>query len=344
MGGEESKCGYQVSRVIENSPAYHAGLLPFFDFIVGVDGLAIEDDSPFFKDYLRTHNGQAISIIVYNSRIKLDRRVQIMPNDSWGGAGLLGCSIVWESIEKAYLYSWHILDIRPGSNAEKAQLQPHRDYIIGMQAVGTNEPYCVMFTEEQDFERRLIQFQNAAEDPQSGRYNKRSVLFLVFDTVDNSIREVMCDIPLGCEVGGGYMHTIPASKGDQRLPVVAKLYQSDPMRASQAPSMMPPMESPAAPVSFVTQLQPPPPSQSPQPPFPHPGAGLQGRISPSLLPRPVSPAPITHPAVPQSMPAPATATLPQPVPNPYTNPPQGGFAMPPPPQEGFAFPAVPTQH
>ena len=31
----------------------------------------------------------------------------------------------------------------------------------------------------------------------------------VFDTVENNIREVLSSIPLGCEVGSGYMHTIP---------------------------------------------------------------------------------------------------------------------------------------
>jgi hypothetical protein len=308
-------------------------LLPFFDFIIAVDGLVIEDDGPFFKDYLRTHNGQIISIDVYNTRIKIVRRIQITPNDQWGGAGLLGCSIMWESIEKAYLYSWHILDVAAGSNADKAGIHSHRDYIIGMESLGTLEAYCTMFSDEQDFERRLTQFTGAAEDPQNKRFRNFHVLFLVFDTVENNIREVLSSIPLGCEVGSGYMHTIPSSKGDQRLPVISKFADAQSsMRTPQTNSLghgqVPYEAAPANPVAFAS----PPHRQNPslqngaasiqqaetvQP-------GLQTMNYPSMAPAD----PMSMPNMQMHAPAPIPQPVPQPVPNPYAGFPQGQAAVP----------------
>lgn len=236
MGGEESKCGYQVSRVIPNSPAHTSGLLPFFDFIVGVDNLPIEDDSPFFKEYLRSHNHQNITLEVFNTRVKGIRKVPICPNDQWGGQGVLGCSIMWENIDKAFMFGWHVLDIRSNSNAQKVGLQAHRDYIIGMEALGAPELYCTMFTDEQDFQRRLDKFMALANDPQSKRYHNYNVLLLVYDSVENTIREIVGQIPLGCDVGNGFVHTIPSSKGDPRLPLIVKFFNPAEYPEFQPPS------------------------------------------------------------------------------------------------------------
>jgi hypothetical protein len=224
MGMEESKCGYQVSRVIMNSPAHIAGLLPFFDFIVGVDGVPIEEDGPFFKEYLKTHLQQSICMDIYNTRVKNTRRVPITPNEHWGGQGVLGCSITWEDVEKAFQYAWHILEVTPGSNAELACLRYYRDYVIGMEVINASEMYCTMFSDEQDFHRRLSQGTNAANDPQNKRYQNHTVLLLLYDSVENTIRENVVQLPLGCEVGNGLMHTITASKGDPRLPVIAHFF------------------------------------------------------------------------------------------------------------------------
>jgi len=309
MGGEESKFGYQVSRVIEDSPAHRAGLLPFFDFIIAVDGVYIEDDGPFFKDYLRTHNGQTISIDVYNARTKTVRRIRIVPNDRWGGAGLLGCCIMWENIESAYVCSWHVLDIIPGSNAYKAGLQAHRDYIIGMQAVGAPDDFCTMFTDEQDFEQRLSQFFTLAEDPQSARFQDYTVALLVFDTVANAIREVRTDIPLGCDVGGGYMHTVPSTRGDQRLPSLTfsapkAVYTSDAYTAPAASAPFPP--------GFQQQ-------QPPQPRTP-----LSYQTGAEFLPQAAK----LRPTPQSDVPRPSAAAVPQFVPNPYTpHPSLGGFGL-----------------
>ena len=135
MGADESKCGYQISRLIMNSPAHAAGLLPFFDFIIGVDGVAIGEDGPFFKEHLKSHLQQSMVLEVYDTKVKNVRRVPITPNDHWGGQGVLGCSITWENIERAFLCAWRILETEPDSNAEKDGLKPFSDFVIGMEVL-----------------------------------------------------------------------------------------------------------------------------------------------------------------------------------------------------------------
>eukprot|EP00667_Euglena_gracilis_P009494 EG_transcript_9648 len=257
---------------------------------------------------------------VYNTKNKAVRRVRIVPNDRWGGAGLLGCCIMWENIETAYVCTWHILDVMPQSNAERAGIQPHRDYIIGMQAVGAPDEFCTMFTDEQDFEQRLSQFLSAAEDPQSPRFRNYSVVFLVFDTVENSIREILSDIPLGCEVGGGYMHTIPSSKGDQRLPTIANFRASSKGlgQAYNAGSAYPQVPTNSGP--FMNPVQESGGLYGAPPPQPTQLGALFTQQTAKLRPQ--------SPASQQPLTAAPPAPIPHRVPNPYApTPTLGGFGI-----------------
>ncbi|CAG8638149.1 21456_t:CDS:2 [Gigaspora margarita] len=94
MGGAQSSAkgyGYHVLRVKENSPAHTAGIEPFFDYIVGINGVTLDTESSVFQEQL-----------LFN----VDK----------------------ESINE---HVWHILDIAPDSPAEMAGLVPTTDYVIG---------------------------------------------------------------------------------------------------------------------------------------------------------------------------------------------------------------------
>lgn len=92
-----------------------------------------------------------------------------------------------------------------------------------------------MFTDEQDFHRRLGQAQRQSLDPLGPRYQSDAVVFLVYDSEENTIREAQVHFPLGCEVGNGLMHTIASSKGDPRLPVVTQFYTAPPTTDGSSP-------------------------------------------------------------------------------------------------------------
>lgn len=59
----------------------------------------------------------------------------MVPNRSWGGDGLLGMIIRYHNMESANLDTVHILDVHPGSPAEKAGLQAYSDYLLGTSEV-----------------------------------------------------------------------------------------------------------------------------------------------------------------------------------------------------------------
>nr|CAG8493902.1 734_t:CDS:2 [Entrophospora candida] len=95
MGGAQSTAkgqGYHVLKVHENSPAHSLGIEPFFDYIVGINGLSLDTPSSFI-----------LQEQLYNN---IDKK----------------------SINE---HVWHILDIAPDSPAEMAGLVPFTDYVIG---------------------------------------------------------------------------------------------------------------------------------------------------------------------------------------------------------------------
>ena len=234
MGGEQSKTsgleGFQIASVVPQSPAHEGGLIPYFDFVVGTDGVQLDrENSGDFRDYIKKHKDRPTQLKVYNSKTKVVRDVVITPTDTWGGAGLLGCSINWEAVDQAQEYIWHITDVRPNTPASLAGIQAGRDYLIGMQTASEEGPlYITMFSDKTDFHARLSFINAVREDAarRGGRFSQ--VLLLLYDHVDNAIRELMVDLgqslSLGCDVANGYLHAVPSVQGDTRLPIVRQFY------------------------------------------------------------------------------------------------------------------------
>eukprot|EP01006_Ploeotia_vitrea_P053326 TRINITY_DN67775_c14_g1_i1.p1 TRINITY_DN67775_c14_g1~~TRINITY_DN67775_c14_g1_i1.p1 ORF type:complete len:428 (+),score=56.62 TRINITY_DN67775_c14_g1_i1:29-1312(+) len=309
MGGSESKAGFQVARVIQGSPAHKAGLVPFFDFIIGVDNVEIEEESDYFKEYLKTHLEQQVILQVFNTKTRLDRKIPLTPSENWGGQGLLGCSITWEPIEDAFMRSWHILDVGGKSNAAAAGIKSHTDFVIGMQAPQLDTATVTMFTDGNEFHDRLTKFRDMAADPTSRRYKKPYAVLLVYDQVDNTVREILVQLPLGSEVGNGAMHTI-SSKGETRTPVLVRFASpeeveraSTPAKAQPTPpptqQVVPQQQTVAAPVAALPTHQQAPTAASPVVPV--------GFVAPTTTPAVALPT--TTPAAPVPLPT----TTPQPV-------------------------------
>ena len=229
MGSSDSTLsgvqGFQVSRVLPNSPAHLCGLVPFFDIIIAVDRVALLDEVPeFFKHYVKQKKGEQILLTVYNLRIRATREIPFVPTDEWGGQGLLGCSIDWASADQCLENTWHVVDIFPGSAAAGSELVPQRDYIIGMQP--PDEQIVTMFRRPGDFHSRLdtwraLRSTNSSDVPSS-------LLLLIFDSIDNSVKEVLVEMgdctALGVDVANGYLHVVPATPGTTRLPVIKKFF------------------------------------------------------------------------------------------------------------------------
>eukprot|EP01060_Flectonema_neradi_P029718 TRINITY_DN4167_c0_g1_i4.p1 TRINITY_DN4167_c0_g1~~TRINITY_DN4167_c0_g1_i4.p1 ORF type:complete len:386 (+),score=91.36 TRINITY_DN4167_c0_g1_i4:46-1203(+) len=233
MGGEQSKSnegleGFQIASISPQSPAHEGGLVPFFDFIVGTDGVKLNrENSGDFRDYIKRMRGKLTKLFIYNTKTRSMRDCFITPNDNWGGVGLLGCSINWESVENAQEFVWHVTDVSPSSPAAIAGVQSGRDYLIGMQSVTVQQLHITMFADKSDFHNRMSYILSKRQDPYSKRkFNQ--VLLLIYDGIENTVREVSIELgnseTLGIDVASGYLHCINVIPGDTQIPIIKQFY------------------------------------------------------------------------------------------------------------------------
>ena len=200
MGGNQSTPipgggthGYHVLKVQENSPAHLSKLEAYFDFIVTIQGLRLDQESDTLIEILKVHLDREVLLGVYNIKGRSWREVRLTPSTKWGGQGVIGVSIRFCSFENVSDNIWHILEVYPDSPAEKAGLCSNMDYIIGYEMM------------EEEFDTFIEQ------------NNKREVKLFVYNVASDKCRDISI-VPdqnwgghgsLGCGVGTGYLHRIP---------------------------------------------------------------------------------------------------------------------------------------
>ncbi|XP_077580100.1 Golgi reassembly-stacking protein 1-like isoform X2 [Stigmatopora nigra] len=189
--------GYHVHGVQPNSPAEKCGLQPFFDFILSLDHKRLNVENDQLKEVLKANVEKAVSIEVYSTKTMMIRELEVTPSNMWGGQGLLGASVRFCSFQGANENVWHVLDVEASSPAALAGLHPHTDYIVGADQV---------LQDSEDF-FSLIEAQEG-----------KPVKLLVYSTITDDCREVVVtpngawggEGSLGCGIGYGYLHRIPA--------------------------------------------------------------------------------------------------------------------------------------
>ncbi|GJJ75716.1 hypothetical protein EMPS_08074 [Entomortierella parvispora] len=199
--GEEGRhrLGYHVLRVKEDSPAYRAGLRPFFDYIVAINGIRLNTEGSYLQEQMIAHEEKTVVLDVYSTREQAGRRVEMVPSRNWGDGqgGLIGCSIRFCMFDAVNDVVWHVLDVAHGSPAERAGLCAHSDYVIGT-------PYGIMRGEGDLYD--LVE-DNIGEPLRLHVYNSET----------DHVREIVI-VPneewggeglLGCDVGYGYLHRLP---------------------------------------------------------------------------------------------------------------------------------------
>jgi len=202
--------GYRVLGVQPNSPASTAGLVSFFDFLIGADGQMLlgsgeelaegeEYDDVDFPALLEKFKGQKLQLLVWNIKCQEQRLVDIEPSDDWEGAGLLGVTIRLDNYAGAEDRLIRILSVEPNSPAAIAGLVSSQDYLLGTT------------THSFDSTKVLAAVLEAHVD--------RVVELYVYNTNSDKVR-VVALMPtwswggnglLGAEVGTGYLHRLPGS-------------------------------------------------------------------------------------------------------------------------------------
>ncbi|KAN0060626.1 hypothetical protein ACQY0O_007284 [Thecaphora frezii] len=231
------KQGYHVVRVAAGSPAHLAGIEPFFDFCVGIDGVALDPSRDVDGDRtssdsaapsstsnaglgawksLEEREGTEVILNIWSSKRQELREVRIVPSRTWSSSSttssassqpsLLGLSLRLCNPSLALSHVWHILEILEGSPAESAGLVPFGDFVIGWTG-GT-------LKSEGDF-YELVE-----------AHVDRALRLYVYNSDYDHTREVII-VPnrewggeglLGCGVGYGLLHRIPKPQDRPRVP------------------------------------------------------------------------------------------------------------------------------
>ena len=184
-------------KVWPNSPGHIAGLEPFFDFIIGVNEFRLDVDGDQLKAVTEKNVDKPVKLTVYNSKNQDVRELTMIPNNTWGGKGLLGLSIRYCSFEGASENVWHILNVAANSPASAAGLQSQMDYIIAADSLPLDE---------RDDLFGLIE-----------SHNNSQLKLYVYNVVTDVCREVLITPStewggegcLGCGIGYGYLHRLP---------------------------------------------------------------------------------------------------------------------------------------
>jgi len=90
---EHTRSAFRVEKVAEGSPAAKAGLVEKVDFIVAAKDIPVPNDKmeamkgdTSFNSIVKKHEGKALSLTVFNSETKTDRKVTLTPSKRWEGA------------------------------------------------------------------------------------------------------------------------------------------------------------------------------------------------------------------------------------------------------------------
>ncbi|KAM6971518.1 Golgi reassembly-stacking protein 1-like [Tautogolabrus adspersus] len=234
-----TSCGYHVHGIQEDSPAFKAGLEPFFDFILSIGNTRLSKESDLLKDLLKANVEKAVKLEVYNSKTQRVRELEVTPSNMWGGQGLLGASVRFCSFEGANENVWHVLDVESSSPAALAGLMAHSDFIVGADQV---------LQDSEDF-FSLIEANEG-----------KPLKLLVYNTHTEQCREVVVtpngawggEGSLGCGIGYGYLHRIPTraaqpnNQNNQSETQSAVIYSEDelaPREQTEVPSAAEPHPS-----------------------------------------------------------------------------------------------------
>ncbi|KAG9248872.1 GRASP55/65 PDZ-like domain-containing protein [Calycina marina] len=183
--------GFQVLA----NKSLELGIEPWFDFIVGINGRMIDDsDSALFAQEVRNCAGSTVTLGLWSAKGQRTRTIQISILST---NPALGLTLQWSSLSTASNI-WHVLDVPVASPADIAGLLPYSDYILGTpEGILHGESGLGELVEDHiGRPLRLFVYNN--------EYDVTRVI-----TIHPS-RDWGGQGALGCELGYGALHRLPA--------------------------------------------------------------------------------------------------------------------------------------
>jgi hypothetical protein len=117
------------------SPA-ESELITYLDIVASVNGILLDSDAQevdVLSREVAANVGRPIILEVYNVKANRYRTCQVVPNDKWGGEGLMGVQVRWDVIEEPAAVDCvlHVVGVEEGSPAAAAGLVAEKDFILG---------------------------------------------------------------------------------------------------------------------------------------------------------------------------------------------------------------------
>lgn len=195
-GDSEVDGGYRVFNVYRDSPAAEAGIEVYFDFIVALNDVAVDNVKQNFFDTINQAANEELKILVWSTKTESLRNIYLVPRP-YGGPGFLGATVRFERFATNDFHGIRVVEVFPDSPAEMAGIDAQVDFFLGGQDV--------FFNDLQDLVNLVMQF-----------VNKQLPLY-VYNAKQDEVRVALL-FPnnrwggrglLGCEFGTGLLHRIP---------------------------------------------------------------------------------------------------------------------------------------
>eukprot|EP00826_Nyctotherus_ovalis_P045293 TRINITY_DN4996_c0_g1_i10.p2 TRINITY_DN4996_c0_g1~~TRINITY_DN4996_c0_g1_i10.p2 ORF type:complete len:236 (-),score=58.88 TRINITY_DN4996_c0_g1_i10:93-800(-) len=198
MGNKDSRIGYRIMKIKDNSPAVGSSVESMLDFLLYPPPDA-KSSCPSFSEYVTSNENKEIELSFYNIATRKVHKCRITPR-KWEGEGLLGFEINEEDYLVAHNRVIRILDFFLNSPLYKAGFQPNTDYIIGTENF--------IFDGVEEF-TTYIQ-----------RNNKKAVDLQVYSSKEGKVRSLTLtpDVEwggsgyLGGDIGIGHLHSLPVRR------------------------------------------------------------------------------------------------------------------------------------
>ncbi|TPX35871.1 hypothetical protein SmJEL517_g01690 [Synchytrium microbalum] len=216
--------GYHVLKVVPGSPGDVAGLEPYFDYLVAINGELLDEESSLLITVLTQNLESQVLLHVFSAKYQDLREVTLVPSRTWGKSedGLIGCSVRFCDYAGSGENVWHILEIYDKSPAQKAGLKAHSDYIIGSPQATLRDQQDLYDLVERSLGQPLQLFvYNKDVDsvrevllvPNDSEFKRLSVSYPCADKLTPN-DQLAWGGPgtLGCDIGYGYIHRIPTIK------------------------------------------------------------------------------------------------------------------------------------
>ena len=79
MGSSESKPGYRIMEVMKDSPGEIAGLKPYLDFIISINGTDLIESQIPFQELIKSNENCTITLGVISLESMTVRDVKVTP-------------------------------------------------------------------------------------------------------------------------------------------------------------------------------------------------------------------------------------------------------------------------